>query len=109
MKVATWATIAAVASIPILIPAGGRSELRIWRVWPSTSVSSGCIVATPNVDWTVSAVMADTPKRPWAAKTWRSAVMPAPLEGSKPAMVRTMGGFAGRGRASSWRERVTDY
>jgi hypothetical protein len=38
------------------------------------------------------------PKREWAAKTIRSAVTPAPEEGSKPAMVRTvcMGGRAGR-------------
>jgi hypothetical protein len=32
--------------------------------------------------------MALVPKRRWAAKVWRSAVMPAPLEGSWPAMVR---------------------
>jgi hypothetical protein len=41
--------------------------------------------------------MAETPKRPWAAKVWRSAEMPAPEEGSKPAMVRAMrGGVGGR-------------
>jgi hypothetical protein len=40
------------------------------------------------VDWTVRAVMAEVPKRRWAAKVWRSAVIPAPLEGSWPAMVR---------------------
>jgi hypothetical protein len=43
----------------------------------------------------VMAVMADVPKRPWAAKVWRSAEIPAPEEGSKPAMVRAMGGDVG--------------
>jgi hypothetical protein len=48
--------------------------------------------------------MAEVPKRPWAAKVWRSAVMPAPEEGSWPAMVRRVrweaaeiGRFAGTG------------
>jgi hypothetical protein len=31
--------------------------------------------------------MAETPYHPFAAKTAKSAVIPAPLEGSKPAMV----------------------
>jgi len=42
----------------------------------------GWISATPRVDWTVKAVIALVPKRRWAAKVCRSAVMPAPLEGS---------------------------
>ena len=51
-------------------------------------VGTGWISVTPRVDWTVRAVIAEVPKRRWAAKVWRSAVMPAPLEGSWPAMVR---------------------
>jgi hypothetical protein len=49
---------------------------------------------TPRVDCTVRAVMQAVPKSEWAAKTMRSAVTPAPDDGSKPAMVRTvsMGG-----------------
>jgi hypothetical protein len=35
--------------------------------------------------------MAATPKQLWAAKVFRSAVMPAPLEGSNPATVRITG------------------
>jgi hypothetical protein len=41
--------------------------------------------------------MADVPKRPCDAKTCKSAVIPAPLEGSKPAMVRAIGGFVAVG------------
>jgi len=35
-------------------------------------------------------VMHEVPKSPWAANTIKSAVMPAPDEGSKPAMVKTV-------------------
>ena len=49
--------------------------------------STGWKPKTPWVDWTVKAVGAERPKKLWAAKTWRSAVMPAPEEGSCPAMV----------------------
>jgi hypothetical protein len=48
------------------------------------------VETTPRVDCTVNAVMQAVPKREWAAKTIRSAVTPAPDEGSKPAMVRTV-------------------
>jgi hypothetical protein len=34
--------------------------------------------------------MQAVPKSEWAAKTMRSAVTPAPDDGSKPAMVRTV-------------------
>src|ERR1051326_647724 len=37
------------------------------------------------------AVIADTPKHPWAAMVLMSAVMPAPEDGSNPAIVRTTG------------------
>ncbi len=57
------------------------------------------ISATPSVDCTVNAVIAEIPKQPCAAKTCRSAVMPAPLEGSWPAMVRRVGiGVPGVGK-----------
>jgi len=40
--------------------------------------------------------MALVPKKPWEAKTERSAVMPAPDEGSYPAIVRRfLEGFRG--------------
>lgn len=39
--------------------------------------------------------MQEVPKRPWAAKTMRSAVTPAPELGSKPAMVSTVFGLNG--------------
>lgn len=52
------------------------------------SGSTGWTSATPKVDWTVSAVMAEVPKRRCAEKVCRSAVMPAPLQGSWPAMAR---------------------
>ena len=74
--------------MPILMPAGGRSATRWSRVRRRKAGSVGWISATPRVDWTVRAVMAEVPKRRWAAKVWRSAVMPAPEEGSWPAMVR---------------------
>jgi hypothetical protein len=37
------------------------------------------------------------PKRRWAAKVWRSAVIPAPVEGSWPAMVRRVRTLAAGG------------
>src|SRR5690349_24012819 len=37
------------------------------------------------------AVIADTPKHPWAAIVFISAVMPTPEDGSNPAMVRMTG------------------
>jgi len=40
--------------------------------------------------------MAEVPKSPWEAKTCKSPVIPAPFEGSKPAMVRAMDGLPGR-------------
>ncbi len=51
--------------------------------------SVGCVERTPVVDCTVRLVIAEVPNSPWAEKTIRSAVTPAPEEGSKPAMVRT--------------------
>ena len=54
----------------------------------TTEASTGWVERTPRVDWTVSAVMHVVAKRPWAAKVFRSAVTPAPEDGSKPAMLR---------------------
>jgi len=118
-KLTSSLAMAAVPNIPILIPAGGRSAVRWSRVCRKRVESRDWVLATPNVDWTVRAVMAEVPKIPWAAKTWRSAVMPAPLEGSKPAMVRATGVFAGvftigfpvgiLGRAYSARSSVALY
>lgn len=45
---------------------------------------------TPMVFCTVSAVMQAVPKWPWAANTCRSAEIPAPEDGSKPAIVRSV-------------------
>ena len=67
--------------------------VRWWRVSRRLDGQIRSTAATPIVDWMVSAVMAEVPKSPWAAKTWRSAVTPAPFEGSKPAMVRAIGGL----------------
>lgn len=53
------------------------------------SAATGWDAATPRVDWTVRLVMQAVPKSRCAAKTMRSAVTPAPEEGSKPAMVKT--------------------
>ena len=63
----------------------------------------GCVERTPRVDWTVSAAIQAVPKSPCAAKTIKSAVTPAPDEGSKPAMVRTvgMGRRGGKSRKST--------
>ena len=78
------------AAIPILIPAGGRSECRHSSVAARTADGVGWVERTPTVDCTVSAVIQAVPKSECAAKTMRSAVTPAPEEGSKPAMVRTV-------------------
>src|SRR5450432_2525267 len=77
-------------TMPILIPEGGRSAARQSRVASMMVASTGCDANTPRVDWTVSAVMHAVPKSECAAKTIRSAVTPAPDEGSNPAMVRTV-------------------
>ena len=76
--------------MPILIPAGGRSASRQSSVARRTAGDVGWVETTPRVDCTVRAVTQAVPKREWAAKTIRSAVTPAPEEGSKPAMVRTV-------------------
>ena len=76
--------------MPILIPAGGISASRHSSVALMTVAAVGCVEHTPWVDCTVSAVMQAVPKSECAAKTIKSAVTPAPDEGSKPAMVRTV-------------------
>ena len=77
-------------TIPILTPAGGRSDRRQSRVSLTIVAAVGYTNRTPTVDWTVNPVMHAVPKRPCAAKTIRSAVTPAPDDGSNPAMVRTV-------------------
>jgi len=77
------------------MPEGGRSAFKQSRVLDRISFDTGCVDSTPSVDCTVSAVMHAVPNNPCAAKTIRSAVTPAPDEGSKPAMVRTV--FMGAG------------
>src|SRR6185437_4596924 len=100
----TVRTRGSVASIPTFTPAAGRSVETYSRVRCSHAGSAARTPATPMVDCTVVAVMAEVPKMPCAAKTDRSAVIPAPLDGSKPAIVRAMAG----GRGSVWASKVGD-
>ncbi len=53
----------------------------------ANSGGTGWIPRTPCVFWAVSAVIADIPKQPSAAKVLRSAWMPAPPPLSEPAIV----------------------
>jgi len=72
------------------MPAGGRSEQRYSSVLVKKGPETGSNPSTPRVDCTVKFVMAEVPKMPCAAKVFRSAVTPAPLDGSKPAMLRAI-------------------
>jgi hypothetical protein len=56
--------------MPIFTPAGGRSSVRQRKVSARMAGSMGWVDWTPRVDWTVR--------------------IPAPEEGSKPAIVRTV-------------------
>src|SRR5216683_143318 len=87
---ATTATFSAVVSMPILIPAGGRSLTRQSSVALTTSAETAVVDRTPTVDCTVRPVIHEVPNRPCAANTIRSAVTPAPEDGSKPAIVSTV-------------------
>ena len=92
-KSATTRQIAAFPSMPILIPAGGMSSVSVCSMSRRRTASTGLRLATPTVDCTVNAVRQAVPKRPMAAKTCRSAVAPAPEEGSKPAIVSATAGL----------------
>ena len=74
--------------MPIFMPAGGRSEHRYSSVLAKKGPETGSKPSTPTVDCTVKLVIAEIPKIPFEAKVLRSAVTPAPLDGSKPAMLR---------------------
>lgn len=89
-KSATAATFAAVASIPIFTPAAGTSSQRQSSVARTTSAATGWAAKTPTVDCTVRLVIQEVPNSPCAPNTIKSAVTPAPEDGSNPAIVRTL-------------------
>jgi hypothetical protein len=62
-------------------------------IWAATVAAGiGCTALTPNEFCTVTAVTAQQPCTPHAAKVRRSAAMPAPPLESVPAIVITRGG-----------------
>ena len=89
-KRATAEATSGVPSMPIFMPAGGRSEQRYSSVRARNGPETGSKPSTPTVDCTVRLVMAAVPKMPCEAKVFKSAVTPAPLEGSNPAMLRAI-------------------
>src|SRR5271165_1159703 len=87
---ATAATVAGVASMPVFTASGGRST-RTASIWSTTK--EGSMATTPRtaeVCCAVTAVTAQQPCTPWAAKVRRSACRPAPPPESEPAMVRAI-------------------
>ena len=84
---ATAATVAPVASIPVLTAAGARSSTTA-STWATTKAGSRTTTpVTARVFCAVTAVTALVPKTPWAAKVLRSACRPAPPPESEPAML----------------------
>src|SRR5271169_1229845 len=69
-----------------------RSETNSCKVSAIKPGATPTTRRTPCVDWTVRAVMQETPKHSCAAIVLMSAVIPAPEEGSNPAIVKTTGG-----------------
>ena len=88
MAFATARMMAAEDSMPVFAAPTGKSETTA-AIWEDTS--SGSISWTPvtaTVFCAVTAVIAERPYTPCAAKVFRSAWMPAPPPESDPAMVR---------------------
>ena len=66
-------TMSALASIPSLVAAGRRSDATA-SIWAATIAGESTSTSvTPNVFCAVTAVTADVPNTPWAAKVLRSA------------------------------------
>ena len=93
---ATARMMAAEDSMPVFAAPTGKSETTaaIWEETSSGSISWTPVTAT--VFCAVTAVIAERPYTPCAAKVFRSAWIPAPAPESDPAMVRATGGTSAR-------------
>ena len=83
----TASSVSASFTIPIFTASGRMSSITA-EIWSYTaSGGRGCTYFTPTVFCTVTAVTAEAPYTPRAEKVFRSAWIPAPPEGSEPAIV----------------------
>src|SRR5712691_7905539 len=90
---ATASMISALASIPVLAACTPMSSTTA-SIWARiTRIGTSWISETVTVFWAVTAVIADVPCTPKAAKVLRSAWMPAPPPESEPAIVSATGTF----------------
>ncbi len=92
---ATSSTIAESPSAPVLAAAGGMSPSTASSWAPTSEGESTSTASTLIVFWTVTRVRTASPYTPLWWNVFRSAWIPAPPEGSEPAMVRATGGFMG--------------
>jgi hypothetical protein len=87
---ATAPTFEAVSNMPVFIARGLISDNSASSIFASIGPDIGSTPLTPRLSWTVSAAGTAMPKAPRAWKVLRSTWMPAPPEGSEPAMERTL-------------------
>src|SRR6266851_8982002 len=90
---ATPSMIFALASIPVLAACTPMSSTTASICARMTRIGTSWISETVTVFWAVTAVIADVPCTPKAAKVLRSAWMPAPPPESEPAIVSATGTF----------------
>ena len=89
---ATSRTIAALASMPVLVPSTAKSSRTVSTCWRTNAGSRAITARTSAVFWAVTAVRAQVPWTRCAANVFRSACAPAPPPESEPAMVSAVGG-----------------
>lgn len=90
-KVATASTISAVPSIPVLTASILTSSLTAASCWTRKSVGGVWMARTPSVFWATKEVTTAIAYPPAAMIDLVSAAVPAPPDGSVPAIDRTRG------------------
>ena len=91
IALATSRTTAALASIPVFAAPGRMSESTASNCSRTCLPESGHELHTPRLFWAVMAVTTAHPKTPSAENVLRSAWIPAPPDGSEPAIVSATG------------------
>ena len=97
---ATASATAGVPSIPVFTARTAKSVSTLSSCSVTVRGGSGSTASTPRVFCAVTAVSTLVPYAPRAAKTFRSAWMPAPPPESEPAMVSTVVGVMSSPRAT---------
>jgi hypothetical protein len=86
-------------SAPVFIARTSMSASTSTACARTTAPATGCAAASPRVDCTVSTAHAAAPHAPAARNPLRSAAIPAPPHGSRPAIASATSGV--RSRATS--------